>query len=111
MTISASVAEVNTTGSTNSSASTAWNVTVSSASGAAFDLSQSGNRLFAWVEGDDTAEVQVNGSTVTVYGNPAGDLKVVYQRARVNETEPWRNVSQAESIGAEWEFVATTLTS
>ncbi|KAL1704349.1 glycoside hydrolase family 43 protein [Schizophyllum commune] len=111
LTISASVAEGNTTELTNSSASTAWTVTVSSASGAAFDLSQPGNRLFAWVEGDEAAQVQVNGSTVTVGGKPAGDVKVVYQRARVNETEPWRNVSQAESIGAEWEFVATTLTS
>ncbi|TRM68440.1 glycoside hydrolase family 43 protein [Schizophyllum amplum] len=106
LTVAAAVA------SGNGSAGTTWTVSVESASGAAFNLSHPSNRLLAWVEGNNATavEVEVVGGNVTVGGKPGGEVKVVYQRARANETEPWRNVSQAESIWSDWDVVATTLT-
>lgn len=107
--------------SSNSTGNGTWTVSVESKDGVAFDLSSPANRLLAWVDTGDSSdgnrttvedvEVEVVGGSVTVRGAvPLGTtVKVVYQRARSNETQPWLNVSQAEGLKGGWEAVGTTL--
>lgn len=104
----------------NSTGNGTWSVSVESKDSVAFNLSSPANRLFAWVENGDSSgntttsldvDVDVVGGNVTVNGIiPQGaKMKVVYQRARYNETQPWANVSQVEGLGGEWEVVGMTL--
>ncbi|TBU47364.1 glycoside hydrolase family 43 protein [Dichomitus squalens] len=79
-----------------------YEVVVRSASGAKFDLSNPINRVRVEVSGGATA--QVNGGLVTIDGNAtakskgSSTVRVVYERARSNETAPWLAVSQARGI-------------
>ncbi|KAH9919536.1 glycosyl hydrolase [Fomitopsis serialis] len=78
-----------------------WNVSVHAGSGAPFDLASPQNRV--WAEAADGSAVSVEGSIVTVAGAKSGEsVRVVYQRARSNATEPWVDVAQ--SRGLAWEL-------
>lgn len=73
-----------------------WDISVRSASGAAFDLSNVQNRVIAFGGG---VEVDVNASTVSVRGISEGEVKLVYQRVRANATERWADVVQFTKMG------------
>lgn len=88
-----------------------YEVTVANADGGKFDLTNPINRVRAEVV-SGSAKVQVNGNVVTVDGaNLKGKTKVrlVYERARANETVPWSPVSQFRGVG-EGDVVETTIT-
>ena len=79
-------------------------ITVRSASGAKFDLSNPINRIT--VEAGDGATAEVHGALITVNGSATlkargeSTIRVVYERARSNETAPWLPVSQTRGIDA-----------
>lgn len=76
-----------------------WDVSVTSASGAAFELSNPQNRIVAVADG---AEAKVNGSRVVANGvSGRKQVKLVYQRARANSTEGWTDVMQFKKLGEE----------
>ena len=88
-------------------------MSVTSASGAAFDLANPLNRVRAEVVGGADVSVQVSGAHVTVAGagakKGATKVRLVYERARANDTAPWAVVSQFRGVG-EGTAVETTIT-
>ncbi|KAI0757318.1 glycoside hydrolase family 43 protein [Daedaleopsis nitida] len=93
-----------------------YDVAVTSASGAAFNLANPLNRVSAEVVGGSAeVSVQVSGAHITVAGGSTGakkgatKVRLVYERARANATSPWAAVSQFRGVG-EGEAVETTIT-
>ncbi|TFK93542.1 glycoside hydrolase family 43 protein [Polyporus arcularius HHB13444] len=91
-----------------------YEMSVTSASGATFDLANLINRVTAEVvSGGDGVSVQVDGGLVTVDGAAKGPgrtkVKLVYERARSNSTAPWSPVSQFRAVD-DADLVSTTIT-
>ena len=89
---------------------TSWNVSVSAASGAQYDITNPQNRV--WVEDAGNATVvSVDGTIVTLADVESGaSIRIVYQRARANATEPWADVAQFQDLSNAPTVVATEIT-
>ncbi|KAH9912243.1 glycoside hydrolase family 43 protein [Epithele typhae] len=86
-----------------------FEVTLKSATGAAFDLGSPLGRVRAEVVqgGGNVTARMANGSTLVVSGGSGAQVRLVYERARSNVTAPWLAVSQSR-IGGDVEVVETT---